>query len=411
MNKGKLFVVDIGAGKITSSVAICAKGNKIIDIFSESTKRDAQPSAENFYTSQLGDIITVHRASLEKKSNLNLQQVFVNIGSPFVSSQISRATVALAEKFGKRISLSDIKNVRNQARLLGLKIDEEIIHEFPIKFILDSKVETLNPIGKSARSLEVELLLVTSKTIGIERISNIIAATGMKLKKVFFSGLASAISILGPKTKINNVAVIDIGALTTKIVFFSQGMPSQIKIIPFAGNNITDGVSSSLKLVFDLAEELKINYGSVTSEQIESEEDILLKLPNAYKPIRRREVCLAMLPKVEKLIYAIKEVIDQNSKEVDSVFVCGGSALLDGFLESLENKISRPVIMGMPYIDFLPPHKRPNFLKSPAQVTLVGLLILALGKDIFKPALEKPDKQMWLGRFFQKAKEVYSDYF
>lgn len=411
MIKGKVFVVDIGASKISASLAICAKNNKIIDIFSESAKRDASLSAENFYTPQLSDIIRSQKASLEKKSNLKLQQVFVNIGSPFVSSRVSKATIALAEKFGRKISFSDIKNVLNQARLLGLKIDEEVIGEFPIKFILDSNIQTLNPIGKVARSLEVELLLVTARVSGIDCISKIIAATGMKLRKVFFSGIASAISILGPKTKINNLAVIDIGALTTKIVLFSQGSLSEIKIIPFAGDSITEGISSTLKLVFELAEGLKINYGSVTSEHLQSQEDILLKLPLAYKPIRRSEVCLAMLPKVEKLIYSIHEVIAQAPKEVDSVFVCGGSALLDGFLESLENKISRPVIMGMPYIDFLPMHKRSNFLKNPAQVTLVGLLALALERNILKPASEQPNKQVMLSRFFQKAKEVYSDYF
>ncbi len=411
MFKGKFFVVDIGASKISASLAICAKNNRILDIFNESAKRDISSRPENFYTTQLSDIISSLRASLEKKANIKLQQVFVNIGSPFVASQISKATIALAEKFGRKISFPDINNVLHQARCLSLKIDEEVIHEFPIKFILDSNIQTLNPIGKVARSLEVELLLVSAKVTGIDCISKIVAATGLKLRKVFFSGLASAVSISGPKVKINNVAVIDVGALTTKLVFFFQGIPNQIKIIPFGGNNITEGISSSLKLVFELAEELKMNYGSITSEHLESEEDILLKLPTTYKPIRRREVCQAMLPSAERLIYSIKECLDQSPKAVDSVFVCGGSALLDGFLESLENKISRPVIMGLPYIDYLPINKRPNFLKSPAQVTLVGLLVLARERNILKPTLEPPDKQVRLSRFFQKAKEVYSDYF
>jgi cell division protein FtsA len=410
MAERKIFVIDIGSSKVNAALAIVGKNNRIYDIASESIRRNICANNDIQYTSDLSDIINSIKQALEKKASVKLQQVFVNVGEQFVTGQFSRAAFALVERSTRRVSFFDVKRVESHARALGLKIDEELLHEFPVRFILDSTVSTTNPIGKLARTLEVELLLITSKTAGLDAISKIVNRAGLRLRRAFFSGLASTVALLKDNMK-RKAAVIDIGAANTKIVIINDGVLRQIKVIPFAGNNITDCLASTFKLNPNLAEDLKKTYGSIAAEQLESGEDIMVKMANSYRPIKRSAICKAMLPRVNKLIASIKDNLDFSSHPVDYIFVCGGTAMLDGFLEALEIRLTRPVILGSAYIEHLPTHKRNSFFKNPAQASLLGLLILALERSIFLPYSATAGNGKFLSRLVQKTREIYSDYF
>ena len=410
MAERQVFIIDIGASKVSAGLAICARGNRIFDIFTEFTKRRNVSSDTNLrYSSDLSDIISAMKSSLEKKSNVRLKNVCVNIDSQFVSCRLSRAQVALAQRSCRPILFSDVKRVKNQARYLGLKLDEEVLHEFPSSFIIDSDYSIPNPVGKLARKLEVNLFLVTSKTLEIDNLARMINGCGLKLKTVSFSGLAAASAILNSKKNMQNAVVVDIGAVTTKIVSFNCGLLCDIKVIPFAGNDITEAIAGSLKTTKALAEELKKRYGSVAPESLQSKEDIMVKTRNSYKTIKRSQISKAMAGKAEKLINSLKSYLDSLSLERPRIFVCGGTALLDGFLEALESRISSHVVLGRPNVDFLPFYRRNSFFKNPAQATMVGLLTLK--SSILMPPSSRPKRGEFLTQAIQKARQVYCEYF
>lgn len=410
MGESQIFILDIGASKVSAALAISGKQNRIFDIFSEQIRRRL---SENHiqYTSDLSSIITSIKSSLEQKSGCKLREVFVNIDSEFVSCQMSRAAMALVERSLREVTFSDIKRIESQARSLGLKMDEEVLHQFPVKFTVDSSLTTLNPIGKLARKLEVDLFIISAKTLGVDNLVRIISQAGLKAKRITFSGLASAAAILKDPGNSSNAVAVDIGAANTKVVTFSSGAPKLINIIPFAGNNITFALANSMKLSVDLAEELKKSYASVTAENLESAKDIMVKTSNSYKSIRRCELCKSVLPSVEKLVFLIKDCLANCPEPVERVFVCGGTALLDGLLEFMESKIGCPVILGRPDSDHLPMHKRNNFFKSPAQATLLGMLVLALEAPLFTSESLKPKNRHMVNRVIKKARQVYYDYF
>lgn len=411
MAEKQIFAIDIGASKVSAALAIAGKFDKFSDVFTDSVKRTLSASSHIQYTNDLSGIITRMKNSLEEKAGTKIREAFVNIDSEYINCQISRAAMALVERSLREVTFSDIKRIEGTARSLGLKMDEEVIHQFPLQFIVDSNLSTVNPVGKLARKLEVDLFLVSAKTLGLDNLAKIVNQSGLKAKRITFSGIASAAAILEKTGKDKKVIVIDIGAATTKIVTFSGIAPKLINIIPFAGNNITLHLASALKLPVDLAEELKKSYASVAPDAIDSDKDIMVKTANAYKPIKRCDLCKAALAPVEKLIYLVRDSLSSCPDSVEKICVCGGSALLDGFLEFMENKISSCVVLGQPNLEYFPSHKRTNFFKSPAQATLVGLLTLASNNMMFTADSLKPRASHIVNRVVQKARKVYYDYF
>ena len=411
MGEKQIFAIDIGASKVSAALAIAGKFDRFSDVFTDSAKRTLSASSHIQYTNDLSGIITRMKGNLEEKSSLKIREAFVNIDSEYINCQISRAAMALVERSLREVTFSDIKRIEGAARSLGLKMDEEVIHQFPLQFIVDSNLSTFNPIGKLARKLEVDLFLVSAKTLGIDNLAKIVSHAGLKAKRITFSGIASAAAILEKTGREKNVVVVDIGAATTKIVTFSGITPKLVNIIPFAGNNITLHLANTFKLPVDLAEELKKSYASVAVEAIDSDKDIMVKTANAYKPIKRCDLCKAVLLPAEKLIHLVKDSLNSCAEPIDKIYVCGGSALLDGFLEFMESKISPLVVLGQPNLEYFPSHKRTNFFKSPAQATLVGLLTLASNNTMFTTDSLRPKSYHIVNRVVQKARKVYYDYF
>ncbi|MBU2541010.1 MAG: rod shape-determining protein [Candidatus Omnitrophica bacterium] len=411
MGNSQIFVVDIGGSKVSAALAFCSRDNRIFEIFTESAKRRAVSRNSTEYMSDLSDIISNIKTSLERKTDTRLKDVFANIDSEFVSCRLSKAAMALTQGVAKTVSHSELKRVQSQARHLGLKLDEEILHEFPSRYIVDSNVAVGNPLGLAARKLEVDLFLIVAKAIGVDSMTKILSRSGLKLKSVSFSGIASAAAILKSREELQNAVVIDIGALNTKIAIFSDGILNDVKVIHFAGNNISEAISSSLNLSYALAEELKETYSSVAVDVALSDDDIMIKTKNSYKTIKRSKVSKAALPEVKRLISLIKDCLGQALSNEPRIFVCGGTALLDGLLEALEAELSVPVVLGRPNVDYFPAQKRNNFFKNPSQATMVGLIALALKKADVIPASPKPKGKELFGQFLEKVKQAYTDYF
>lgn len=411
MIKRRFFVVDIGSSKVSAGLAVCTKAGKILNFYSELAKRNVPSQVNLHFSSDLSDIISSLKASLEEKSGSKLSQAYMNIDSQFVSYRLSRAQTSLSEYNCRPIYFSDVLRLRNQARCLGLRMDEEVIHEFPLKFIVDSDLTTIDPVGRVGRKLEMVLFLLSCNTLGIATLRKVSAQAGLKLKGVTFSGMASTAAILNRREKARNAVIIDIGASSTKIVILLQGYVRAIKVIASAGDNITDSLASFLKIPFALAEELKRKHGSVSAENLDSQEDIMIKSSNSYRSIKRGQVCKGLKPAVEGLINSIKAYLESQGLVDSHVLVCGGTALLDGFLEALENCLSLKVMLGRPDLQHLPVQKRKRSLRDPAQATMVGLLEFARGKSTFIPQSLKVNKRQFLSQFLQHARHLYSEYF
>ena len=291
-----LCTLDIGSSKISACVAVFKK-KKLANIYFESLP--VQGMREGSIVDSIGLIGSVGKAlkNLKARSGINIKFVSVNISGQDIVTKHVHAIIPLAERGNKVITVSDMQKVNEQARILGSSLEEEIIHMIPFSYTIDSKGNISNPLGLYSHRLEVELYLVCGKLSSVQSLARVINQSGYEIKDLFFSGLATSKAVFSPGTKDGLNLFCDIGGDTTEILVFKDGLLKDIQVLPFGGDDLTRELSDSLKINFDLAEDIKRSYGIIAGgNEIGEDKEILVKKSEFYKPIKQKLVAQISQP-------------------------------------------------------------------------------------------------------------------
>lgn len=349
MLRNYICALDISSSKVAATVAQIQK-KRIANIFFETQSQNKGVKKGTIVDSvDLTGAISRTLKNLKAKSGINIKFVYTNISGLDIVTKHSRAIIPLAERGNKVITQSDIWQVNEQARILGSSLEEEIIHRVPQNYAIDSNNNIPNPLGLYSHRLEVDLYLVCAKLSFIQGLSRAVNQAGYEMKDVVLSGLATSEAIFNKGLKKGTTVLCDIGADITELLLFKEGILQDIVILPVGGNDLTVQIEEKLKISFDLAEDVKVSWGSLGDySQINNGKEILLKQNNAYKPISQRLVSEILTPKSKLVCQAIKERVGKMASldEVDNFVATGRAVLLEGFLEMLENSLGTSVKLG-----------------------------------------------------------------
>jgi len=415
-----ICALDLGSSKISG--AVCRlKGRHITDVFFDTLAVKGVKKGLIVDSIEMVGAVGKVLEGLKAKSGINIKVIYANVSGQDMIMRHSHAVVPLAERGNKVITLSDIIKVNDQARILGSDLEEEIIHQVPMGYSVDSKSDILNPLGLYSHRLEVNLFLVCAKTSFIQTVTRIINQAGFEIKDLFFSGLASCEAIFNSSSRgsVSGVQVLcDLGADNTELLVFNDGMLQNIEILPLGGDNLTRHISESLKIPFDLAEDIKRSYGQVGEyDQIAGEKEILIKRESIYKPIQQRLISEIVTDKAQYICRKLKEAVEKNvgQQKIDSFTTVGRTVLLEGFLEALENVLAVPVKLGRlmhPDLTSLA-NKNPNLSgqKYLTYVTALGTICTALrGTSVQNLPIGLSSRTI-SRNLFRRFKELYQEYF
>ena len=153
--------------------------------------------------------------------------------------------------------------------------------------------------------------------------------------------------------------VVDIGGGTTDIAVLSLGEIACSKSIKVAGNLFDQEIINYVKEKYKLligertAEEVKIKIGNVYTQDKKDKmtikgRDLSTGLPEA-KEISSNEVSEALKEPIEKIISAVKSVLEQTIPELSAdivnngIVITGGGALLKGINKLFHEKLNVPI--------------------------------------------------------------------
>ena len=362
---------------------------------------------KNSSPTNLNDFVEAIQSTLGglmKKTGVRLKNLQVGLGGDLIGNRLSQAVIPLIEKGSKVITLGDVQKVVREARLLGLKIEEELLHEFPQSYQIDGINRASNPLGLYGRKLEVELLLIAAHATPLTNIMKAVHQAGYEAANLYWTSYAASWTSLTPKIKTGGGALVDVGSSTTDVLIFKAGILRHTQKIPLGGESVTNRMAQNLGLTFDVAEAMKKNYNVVLNGDQRKEEDILIKNERGYLPLKRQAIDESLEPAIEELVSHIEKVIKGPFYHQlnGGLIMVGGGSLLSGFLEMIERATSLPVGMGTIQI----PHTALNpAVFSPA----VGLAMLGSQKVLSFVADTPPAH--WLENLRDRLKELYQDYF
>jgi cell division protein FtsA len=297
--------------------------------------------------SELAECIQRTVQGVMQKTGIKIHAVQLGVSGSFLTTRRTSAVIPLIDSGTKVISKFDLRKVEQQAKMLGVNLDEEIIHDFPQWYKIDDINTSTNPAGLIGRKIETSLLLLTANSLRVRNLTKAVHQAGFEVNSVAFCGYAASDVAVDREDKALGCALVDIGANITSVIFFKNGLVGDVQFIPWGGNYVTQSIAERLSLTVDLAEEIKKTHAVANPKDVTGE--ILVKREKGYIPIRRESVCEAVNWEIENFLTHLETVIKGSHlyhQLNKGIVMVGGGSLLPGAIERIEERVNTPVRMG-----------------------------------------------------------------
>ena len=297
------------------------------------------------------------------------------------------------------ISDAEIEKLIDEVRHVTVNPGEEIIDVIPQYFILDNKYNTTEPVGQLASVVTGFFQLITGNTVEINKIVRCVQNANVDIREIILEPIASGLACLNEEEKKQGVALVDIGGGTTDIVIFYGGNPVFTKVIPIGGNIVTKDIATVCKISEDIAEKLKIKYGTCIVNESNTANLITIPMPYGHEAVQINEAYLAQIinSRVQEEIVNVvaKEIANSGyqNKLLAGLVITGGGAELKHIKELFQYTLNMPIRKGVPENGFA--RNVQAELINPKYSTALGLLKYGLSQQESQPVEEetKPKRQ------------------
>jgi cell division protein FtsA len=383
MRRERLVVgLDVGTTKICCLVANVA--DEIIEIIGMGMA--SSRGLEKGVVVDIGRTIQSIKRAVEEAENMadiRVEDAYVGIAGKHIRSINNSATVSITRR-DRVISEEDVARVIEAARTMPFSPDMELIHTIPRQYIVDGQESITDPVGMTGTRLEVDVHLVTGSVTAVHNLVRCVESLGIRISQLVLQPLASSLAVLSSAEKELGVVLLDVGGGTTDISVFRGGDIWFSKVIPIAGEHITNDITVGLQTPIEEAERIKKEYGTCLVDAVGDEEKIEVATigGDGTKTVSRKKLAKIIEPRVEEILdLAMQEVEDAGYRDLipAGIVITGGTALLDGVVEFAQRRYGLPARRGR-----IPQgiHGLRDIVESPIYATGIGILKYAVeGRD------------------------------
>ena len=321
-------------------------------------------------------------AEAERVSGMKIDHAYVSIGGTHVKSIASKGVVAVSRADGE-ISNEDVERVISASEAISMPLNREIIHIIPRVFTVDSETGIKNPVGMHGVRLEVDSLIIDGSTPFIKNLVKCVNESGINIDAIVLDILAASRAVLNKRQKDLGVLCLDIGGGTSSLCIYEEGDLRHVNILPVGAAHITNDLAIGLRTAVDIAEKVKIEYGSCLPNEIYKNDVIdLAKFGFGEEDlIPRKEVANIIEARVlEILDLTTRELkkIDRNRLLPAGVVIIGGGAKIPGFIDLVKQELKLPAQIGFPAeFDGLA-----DKMDDPVFATAVGLVLWGIDAEL-----------------------------
>lgn len=318
---------------------------------------------------------SIEQAVLEMQelSNHKIKDVFCGVGGShiFIISGQGRVAVSRADE---TVSQEDIDRAVLAAGAVSLPPNKEIIHTLPKEFVLDGEGGIKDVLGMKGIRLEAHTLLLGGFTPYIKNLTQTVLASDLGINDLILSPMASSRAILTPRQKELGVALVDIGGATTSLAVFEEGSLIHLNVLPIGSSHITNDIAIGLKIDIDLAEKIKLEYGTAIyqssgkREMINISEEV--EEPVSFSKKELAEIIESRLSEIFDLITKDLKSISKNQLLPAGIVLTGGGSKLPKIKDFVKRELKLPIQIGQ-MSEFTEP------LEDPAFSVCAGLVLLS----------------------------------
>lgn len=319
--------------------------------------------------------ITAVKEKAERMTGFAIDEVFVGISGPHIITDTSRGVVAVGKANGE-ITETDVERALEAARAVATPPNYEILHCIPRNFTVDGQTGIKDPVGMTGIRLEVETTVIQGLSTQLKNVMKCVYRAGLRAPNAILSVLAASGSHTTERQRELGVAVVNLGGATTSIAVFEEGNVLTAQVLPLGSEHITADIAIGLRTSLDIAEQVKLNYGTANTKDVGKRDDVdLAEFGGAEGEIVSRkyvaEIIEARLDEIlDKVDATLKNVGRSGMLPAGIVFV-GGGAKLPGLVELAKARLRLPVTLGALRADFMSAIESANDLSFAVALGLV----------------------------------------
>lgn len=397
--EGILFGLDIGTTKVCALVGEVRAGQlRIIGYGVEGSRGMRKGMIVDVAEASVAIAKAVEKA--EETSGYALSRALISMAGEHIGSTNSNGAVAISRN-GSGVSTEDIERALEAAQAVPVPHNREIVHLVPRHFQVDETV-VQQPLGMHGYRLEVEAHIVTGASTALRNLGTCADNVGIEAEDFVLNALASGEAVLEPNEREMDVIVADIGGGTTDLALYRRGSVYHTKVLPVGGYHVTNDIAIGLRVPFEVAERVKIQYGDCRPQEIDSE-SVFTVSPFSGERILvgRQDLATVVEARVEEIFQMILQEVEGSGYDgllPAGIVLTGGGSQLRGICDVAQRVLNVPARVGAPrsLVGLV------DVLRSPAYATSIGLLRWAISdSNAYRPRVRQAEWGRRLGSFFR----------
>lgn len=313
----------------------------------------------------------------ERMTGIPAEHAVVSVNGAHVSALQSHGVIAVARADGE-ITENDVIRVIDASQAIQIPTNREILHVIPKEFAVDGQAGIKDPVGMTGIRLEVDSQIIEASIPFIKNLTKCVMQAGIDIDDLVLSPLAAAQSVLSKRQKELGVVLIELGGGTTGLVIFEESELLHTAVLPVGSDHVTNDIAIGLRTAVDVAEVIKLEYGTALPQAVKKDEEInLAKIQkNEDGEVSRHHVAQIIEARLEEIFAMVNKqlkAIGRDGQLPAGAILTGGGAKLPGIVELAKKALRLPVQIGFPtnistIIDRV---------DDPAYATAVGLVLWA----------------------------------
>ncbi|MCX8515163.1 MAG: cell division protein FtsA [Burkholderiales bacterium] len=387
MKSQMIYSLDIGSSKIVALVGSINKdGFEIHGIsnyyYVTNNKVNDFACINNGVICDLEVIVQKSQQVLDEariKADCSFGGVILNFAGASLLNKYSNYEISLNNQ---SVTADIIQKLIDTAKQINYPSSYEILDFEVQEYVLDNENYTINPIHLTAAKIQSNINLFFGNVGQINNLKNVMRYTSYELAKIVPAGILSGLAVLNHEEKELGCCLIDIGAGTTDVVIYENGFIRYLCSIPFGGETITRDVAAALKISRNLAEDIKLKYGSLRyanggTVTHKFNEGISITDHRGINTSVSRKLLIDVISKrVKDILSTVKStLIDKKIYDIikSGIVITGGSSALVSLEDFAKQTFDLPTRIGVP-------NYSGNFseiIMSPKYSTSIGALYFA----------------------------------
>ncbi len=368
-----VLAIDIGSTKICAITAEISNDNSISITGAGTTKAQGLKKGSITNIELASRSIKTAVEDAKRVSGNSITSAIVSMSGAYTKSLNSNGIVNIQSK---EISLEEIKRVMHTSLYnANIPNEYEVLHALPFNFKVDDQDYIEDPLGMNASRLEVETHIITTQKSNLNNLKKAVKGAGIEVENIVLNSYASTIATLNEDERELGAAVIDMGGNTSNIAIYSGNSVRYNEFLGVGSNHVTSDLSMALHTPLNVADKVKLTYGSLLTPSNELIELPIIGDENTTHEVSLEVVHNVIFARVEETLMILAQFIENSGLKDQigaGIVLTGGFSKMDGIRDlaiatfgSMPVRLAKPIEMNGLF----------DSLRGPEYSSAVGLLM------------------------------------